>query len=1159
MKFIADLHVHSRFSRATAKNLNPENLYISAQEKGITVLATGDFTHPGWFAELKEKLLPAEPGLFRLKEDIARECDRHIPKSCHGEVRFALETEISNIYKKNGVVRKNHNLIYVPDFDTAARLNARLDAIGNIKSDGRPILGLDARNLLEIMLECSDEAMLIPAHIWTPWFSMFGSKSGFDSLAECFEELSSEIFAVETGLSSDAPMNWRISELDSRVLVSNSDAHSPANLGRNANFFDTELSFPAIRAALKAKDPKQCLGTLDLYPEEGKYHMDGHRKCNLWLKPSESIEKKDICPVCGKPLTLGVLHRVEALADRAEGVKPENALPFRYIIPLPEILSEIFSVGSKSKKVTEAWRIVLETVGPELQTLLFATPEDIAKAGIPLLDEAIRRMRAGEIHISPGYDGEYGRITVFTPEEKEKLLGQSALFSASERKAKKKNPKSEKNRKSDSLNTDSNSNSLITDNCSLKPDTNSNSLITDTCSLITANCSLITDNCSLITEQCNEEQQQAVEHTGSPLLIIAGPGAGKTRTLTQRIAWLIQSRGISPENILAVTFTNKAAREMKDRLSILLKNEAAQPFVSTFHAFAYKLLQQEGWAGFSVIDDEERKAIVADAMHLCGADKPKHSLTLQHVADLISTARQRIIGPEDDISSLTDNANQSFFSKIYSRYQQMLAQEKLLDYDDLIFHTVRILEQNPDIQNRYTEKYQQILVDEYQDINEGQYRIIRALAQENSELCVIGDPDQAIYGFRGADVRYFHNFTQDYPSARIIRLNRNYRSAESILESSQQVIRSTRPDDPQLRIYSGIQGVKTLTILEQATEKAEAVAVGKLIEKICGGTGFHSIDFGKTGESGMKSDRGFSDFAVLYRTHAQAEVIAEVFEKGGIPFQIASRDHAWGEKGIAELLSWLKLTEHFGTFHDLEKIIRRDQTGSGKKSMDIFSKWFYQSEMTLTAALDHLSQQPMPDADVQKTLHRFMEKIQFIEQELEGKSIAEKLLHLRERSGLSSFISESRKRENAFDRTISLAEVFGNDIKSFLEITAFETDQDTCDFHAEKVNLMSLHASKGLEFPVVFICGCENGMLPYKGWDSKPVDLDEERRLLYVGMTRAKEELFLSWAKKRTVYGKTLEREISPFVRDIEDRLLTLEKGKAKRQKEKLSQLDIFA
>jgi len=332
-----------------------------------------------------------------------------------------------------------------------------------------------------------------------------------------------------------------------------------------------------------------------------------------------------------------------------------------------------------------------------------------------------------------------------------------------------------------------------------------------------------------------------------------------------------------------------------------------------------------------------------------------------------------------------------------------------------------------------------------------------------------------------------------------------------------------------------------------------------MIEKMCGGTGFHSIDFGKTGETGMKTDRSFSDFAVLYRTHAQAEIIAEVFEKGGIPFQIASREHVWGEKGIAELLSFLKLTEHFGTFHDFEKIIRREQAGSRKKIMDIFSTWFYQSEMTLTIALDHLKNKPLPDAAIQKKLQGFMKKIQTLAQEMQGKSIAQKLLHLRERSGLSTFISESKKRENAFDRAISLANVFGYDVQSFLEITALETDQDTFDFQAEKVNLMSLHASKGLEFPVVFICGCENSLLPYRGWDSKPADLHEERRLLYVGMTRAKEELFLCWSRKRTLYGKTLEREISPFVRDIEDRLLTLEKTKRKMQKVKASQMDMFA
>ena len=305
MKFIADFHVHSKFSRATSKNLDLENLYIAAQIKGVTVVGTGDFTYPGWFSEISEKLQPAEPGLFKLKDEHAAICDAQVPRSCRAEVRFILSTEISNIYKKNDKTRKNHNLIMMPDLAVAETFNARLDKIGNIKSDGRPILGLDARNLLDILLETSQEAFLIPAHIWTPWFSVLGSKSGFDSIEECFDDLTPYIFAVETGLSSDPPMNWRVSGLDGLTLVSNSDAHSPQNLGREANIFNTDLSFGAIKAALKNGDRNHFLGTIEFYPEEGKYHFDGHRNCNVRLHPQETIKNNGKCPVCGKPLTIG--------------------------------------------------------------------------------------------------------------------------------------------------------------------------------------------------------------------------------------------------------------------------------------------------------------------------------------------------------------------------------------------------------------------------------------------------------------------------------------------------------------------------------------------------------------------------------------------------------------------------------------------------------------------------------------------------------------------------------------------------------------------------------------------------------------------------------------------------------------------------------------
>src|SRR5210317_2658403 len=311
MKFIADLHVHSKFSRATAKNLDLENLYIAAQLKGISVVGTGDFTYPQWFSEICEKLEPAEEGLFKLKSEIAKACDEQVPAFCRDSVRFILSTEISNIYKKNDKTRKNHNLVLVPDLAVAKKFSAKLDRIGNIKSDGRPILGLDARNLLEILLETSDQAFLIPAHIWTPWFSLLGSKSGFNSIKECFEDLTPHIFAAETGLSSDPAMNWRVSALDGITLISNSDAHSPLNLGREANLFNTRLSYCAIKTALKTGNPDQFLGTFEFYPEEGKYHIDGHRACDISFWPETTLKHDGVCPVCGKPLTLGVLYRVE--------------------------------------------------------------------------------------------------------------------------------------------------------------------------------------------------------------------------------------------------------------------------------------------------------------------------------------------------------------------------------------------------------------------------------------------------------------------------------------------------------------------------------------------------------------------------------------------------------------------------------------------------------------------------------------------------------------------------------------------------------------------------------------------------------------------------------------------------------------------------------
>ncbi|CAB1078200.1 Endonuclease Q, cleaves 5' to damaged DNA bases / ATP-dependent DNA helicase UvrD/PcrA-like protein [Olavius algarvensis Delta 1 endosymbiont] len=419
MEFIADLHVHSKYSRATARNLDLENLYIAAQLKGVTVVGTGDFTYPAWYSEICEKLEPAEPGLFTLKKEYAKDCDQEVPRTCRNEVRFILTTEISNIYKKNDKTRKNHNLVLMPDLAAVEKFNVKLDNIGNIKSDGRPILGLDARNLLEIVLETTAQGYLIPAHIWTPWFSLLGSKSGFDSVEECFEDLTHHIFAVETGLSSDPPMNWSVSGLDGLTLVSNSDAHSPMNVGREANLFNTSLSFGDIKQALESGDPEKFLGTFEFYPEEGKYHLDGHRNCDVRLWPQKTMGHNGKCPVCGKGLTLGVLYRVLELADRAEGEIPSNRPAYHSIIQLADILSEILIVGPKSKKVQKNYYAALNQLGSEFDILHRLTLEDIEKAGIPLLAEAIRRMRHKQIDVLPGYDGEYGQVKIFKAQERE--------------------------------------------------------------------------------------------------------------------------------------------------------------------------------------------------------------------------------------------------------------------------------------------------------------------------------------------------------------------------------------------------------------------------------------------------------------------------------------------------------------------------------------------------------------------------------------------------------------------------------------------------------------------------------------------------------------------------------------------------------------------
>lgn len=403
--------------------MNLESLWKWAQLKGISVMGTGDFTHPKWFQELQEKLDPIGNNLFKLKDNFQRD---DIPDSCRAEVYFMLTSEISSIYSKRGRTRKIHNLIFSPDFSIAARINTLLSGIGNLSSDGRPILGLDAKHLLKIVLDTSPDAVLIPAHAWTPHFSVFGSESGFDSISECFEELTPHIFSIETGLSSDPPMNWRLSNLDRITLISNSDAHSPAKLGREANIFDTEISYREMINSIKTR--KGFLGTIEFFPEEGKYHYDGHRLCGICLSPEETIKNSYLCPVCGKKVTIGVMHRVEKLADRPEGFKPKNAPIHHSLIPLSEVIADTLKAGTNTKKVESEYLKLLSSLGNEFRILMESALSDIEKAGSLTLSDAISKMRSGKVHIAPGFDGEYGKISIVEEVKSKETKRQGTLF-----------------------------------------------------------------------------------------------------------------------------------------------------------------------------------------------------------------------------------------------------------------------------------------------------------------------------------------------------------------------------------------------------------------------------------------------------------------------------------------------------------------------------------------------------------------------------------------------------------------------------------------------------------------------------------------------------------------------------------------------------------
>ncbi|RMF59939.1 MAG: hypothetical protein D6748_05220 [Calditrichaeota bacterium] len=1116
MKIIADLHIHSHFSRATSRDLNFEQLTRWAQLKGVHIVGTGDIAHPGWLKEMQEKLEPAEDGLFRLKQEYLTAIQKEVPKACQAPVRFMLAGEISNIYKKNERVRKIHNVVFLPSFEAVEKFQARLDKIGNIHSDGRPILGLDARDLLEIVLETDPRAYLIPAHIWTPWFSLFGSKSGFDSIEECFEDLTPHIFALETGLSSDPPMNWRWSALDRFTLVSNSDAHSPAKLAREANIFETELSYQSLFDALKSGDPNHFKGTIEFFPEEGKYHYDGHRKCGICWDPRTTLQHQGICPVCGKPVTVGVMHRVELLADREEGEKPERVAPFYSLIPLPEIISEVLGVGPSSKRVKKNYEQLLSSLGSELYILMDAPLEDIRRYGSELLAEGIRRMRAGEIVVKAGYDGEYGLIKVLEEETSPardneiNLFGESDVSISAPLKVGEQLSLFSVAPPSVAPGTESSEPPFSPAPATRDTEEQEHHQSFDASHPGEAP----TELTSAIFAGLNPQQRKAVQHTRGHLLITAGPGTGKTRTLTHRIAYLISEQGISPENILAITFTNKATNEMEERLLHLLGTPLTERItVKTFHAFGTMVLRaHSGYLqlpeDFTILGEKEALALLKSTM-TAKSDHGGEAYLRQ-----ISLAKQRLLGP--DSPELEEfSVELPDFSTVYRVYQNALEKFNCVDFDDLLRLCVTLWEKHPEILQEYRRRYRWISVDEYQDINFAQYQLLRLLVTPQTNLCVIGDPDQAIYGFRGASRDYFLKFKDDFPDVQEVQLQRNYRSSQTILLASGQVIAASA-DRITPNIWSDIVTQTRIEIHQAPTHKAEAEYVVHEVEKMVGGTSYFSLDSGRVAGEEEVKDYSFSDFAVLYRLNALNRDLKEAFSRSGIPFQVVGETPIYERPEIREILSclWLILRPS-SQFHQQ---YLRERLGDMESFLDTLRP--------------HRGTTPV------------VELIQTIHSELQ-----------RRRK-----ISTSKAHLESIQKLERMAETYGANLLSFLDNIMLRKKEDEYDPRADRVSLMTLHASKGLEFPVVFIIGCENNLLPYRQ-NGKESDEEEERRLLYVGMTRAQHKLILTYANKRLLFGKTMNNPPSPFLTDIENTLKEFKKSvpsKSPKKKKDGGQLSLF-
>lgn len=1099
MNFIADLHIHSRFSRATSKQLNPRHLAAWARCKGIDVLGTGDFTHPQWRAELREQMVFDEAsGLYRLKGE-PEELDflggaRPRPHEGGKEPLFCLQAEISSIYKRHGKVRKVHNLLFVPSLEDADRLSERLAQIGNLNSDGRPILGLDSRDLLEIMLETVPQGVLVPAHVWTPWFALFGSKSGFDRLEDCFADLSEHVFALETGLSSDPAMNRLISGLDGYALISNSDAHSGANLGREANLFAGPPSyagmFTALRAAARRESQENLdcrfLGTMEFYPEEGKYHLDGHRACNVVLEPRDALALDNICPVCGKPLTVGVLHRVLELADRETPAQLPLEPEVQPLIPLPEVVGEILGVGSGSRKVQERYSRLLRELGPELDILCHLPEADIRAHWEPL-GEAVARMRRGQVIRQGGFDGQYGVVRVFEPEELRDVRGGGQSLPGLERSA----ARSGRPRKAAAaVPAASGAGNGLPLLALAKPAPGKGHETQHTGLAGYAGHAGHSEPAEQPASATlfSEEQNAALNAGPGPVLILAGPGAGKTRVLIGRLQRLLEE-GARPQDLLAVTFTRRAAGELRERLSAALPHLSRLPQCDTLHGLAWGELRKAEPHCLLLAEDAAFRLFSA-----ANADQPARRL--RTLWDALNLARE----------SRKEPAQGSDLDEAAARYRQRKNAQsgvRYVDYADLLDW---LLEQAPNLAQRPDGPWRHVLVDEVQDLSPVQLTVIRALLPPDGRgFFGIGDPDQAIYGFRGATGQSEDSLRACWPTLMVYRLGQSYRASQDVLDMAQNLLQgrgrcgnlhAAKPLRAQLQLFAA------------PDERAEARWLAGRVQRLIGATAHTLLDQAQNRADAGELDNSLSpgDVAVLVRLKAQIPPLRAALEQMGIPCAAPAQEEFWQEPVCARFLALA--ARHCG-FADI-----------------------LPTPPDLPAPAAPAEPLPWPEGNLPKP----QEMTTWL--------------------GAQAWTGELFCQSRQWRSLCRLWQECGG-WQPLFQRMAWLHEAELVRAKAEQVQILTLHASKGLEFQAVFLPGLESGLLPLRrellfenaaentmndadaavpGVEADPeARLAEERRLLYVGLTRAARALFVSYCARRTLYGRKLRLAPSPFLAQIRD------------------------